>query len=392
MKCSDVEKNWQEYLEGSLDMEKEKEIENHINSCKQCNNKLDNELEKNTANTNDREEIIREEKQIKILKTAKWKNRFSTTASAISTVVVITLISGLLSGIFFGLGGRNSRAERMIQTANMVTELTMPNVTPGSGGSNIKSFFRMESNVELRKRVGREEQSIGRLKSNMFFNWMNVERDWSDGSLDVKLYFVYPEISEEIFDEGREIAAWNTLEILPEGTVSELAVSFDKSYSLEEAYNIFGEYDLDLLWFAVDTGVETDLGRGEFISVTGGLLGFPHFAHSLVYEPESPGNHSMKVYGDEDKKTTAFIRGLEFLVENEAWAQKAYRGNRNHLMLQERLDYVTKNGVKIYGVVVTGPTKELLSLKEVEEIRFPVVGEVDWWNWESRYYRGTIYN
>lgn len=56
------------------------------------------------------------------------------------------------------------------------TELTMPNIISGSGGGNIKGFFRMSSSYELRKRIGREMQSIGTLETNMLFNLIHVVR------------------------------------------------------------------------------------------------------------------------------------------------------------------------------------------------------------------------
>ena len=68
----------------------------------------------------------------------------------------------------------------------------------------------------------------------MIFDRMNVVRKWANGSLDLKLYFVHPEGGER---SGRRYLG--TLEILPAGTVSEMAVSFDKLYSLDKVYDIF---------------------------------------------------------------------------------------------------------------------------------------------------------
>ena len=153
-----------------------------------------------------------------------------------------------------------------------------------------------------------------------------------------------------------------------------MAVSFDKLYSLDKVYDIF-RYDVDLLWFPVNTGVETDQRNGPLLSVVDNLIGLPQFAHTLEYEPGSGGNFSLQDEGDSEKKEAAFIRGLEFLLEHENWAKKAYRGREEELMLRERLDYVRENGLKVYGAVITGPTKELLRLKEVKEIKYPVLGE-----------------
>lgn len=52
--------------------------------------------------------------------------------------------------------------------------------------------------------------------------------------------------------------------------------------------------------------------------------------------------------------------------------------------LEEIIDYVDEHGVKSYGVVVTGPTKELLKLKDNEYVLYATLGEVDLWNWYAK--------
>lgn len=50
--------------------------------------------------------------------------------------------------------------------------------------------------------------------------------------------------------------------------------------------------------------------------------------------------------------------------------------------LQERYDYIQANGFKVYGAVITGPTKELLKLREEPGIYQVQLGDVELWNWE----------
>ena len=45
------------------------------------------------------------------------------------------------------------------------------------------------------------------------------------------------------------------------------------------------------------------------------------------------------------------------------------------------LAYVEQNGVRLYGAVITGPVKELLTLREVPWVHDLRVGEVRLWNW-----------
>ncbi len=316
-------KKWTQYLSGNLSTEEEKQIEAHIDQCSVCDNKLSNEL------GSERAVFLNDGKQAKILKIAKWKNRIVNAVFVLSLALLITIISGLLSGLYY-LWGEPSRAENAQRVSNIMTELTMPNISPGSGHTGTNVFFKMTGSYELQKQLGREEQSVGTLETNLFFNLMQVVRKWNGGSLELKMYFVHPEKQKEIVSEAH---GWDTLEILPEGTVSELAVSFDKNYTLDEMYELFSGYDVELVWFPVDTGVEPDL-RSTYASTIDGLWGFPNFGRALVYEPDSRSSgenwsnegFSLRIAGDSDKKTAAFIEAMEFLAAHQSWAEKAYQG------------------------------------------------------------------
>lgn len=42
-----------------------------------------------------------------------------------------------------------------------------------------------------------------------------------------------------------------------------------------------------------------------------------------------------------------------------------------------------QNGIHLYGAVITGPVKELLTLREVSWVQDLRVGEVRLWNWNE---------
>ncbi|MBP0725819.1 anti sigma factor C-terminal domain-containing protein [Bacillus sp. RG28] len=47
------------------------------------------------------------------------------------------------------------------------------------------------------------------------------------------------------------------------------------------------------------------------------------------------------------------------------------------------MTYIHKNDVRIYEVVVTGPTKELLKLQNEKWVGKTSFGEVGFWNWNN---------
>ena len=71
---------------------------------------------------------------------------------------------------------------------------------------------------------------------------------------------------------------------------------------------------------------------------------------------------------------------MRFLDKYEEKAEKFYLGRLN---LPKRVQYLNEHGIKHYGAVVTGPTKEVLKLKDEGKISDLEVDEIDFWNWES---------
>lgn len=48
---------------------------------------------------------------------------------------------------------------------------------------------------------------------------------------------------------------------------------------------------------------------------------------------------------------------------------------------KQRLAYLKKNGVQVYGATVTGPVRELEKLKEESEFWGFRLGRIEVWNW-----------
>ena len=65
--------------------------------------------------------------------------------------------------------------------------------------------------------------------------------------------FSYPRVGE------RNVSDWKRLEQLPEGTVVSAYLSFAELIDTEKVFQLFEGRDMDLIWFAVDTGFE---GKG----------------------------------------------------------------------------------------------------------------------------------
>jgi len=331
---------------------------------------------------------INENKQLKILKRSKWKARFQTALTALGIFILVVIVSSILTAAYYSWGTPD-RGDVFAKVIDYTLAVTEPDGEFGGTSSNAKPFFSMEMERDLKKKVGSNVMKVGELKVNFLFSLMGFpERNYMGNVSQDQPIFTYPG-----FD--REWSDWERLEKLPEGTVVSAYISFNNLVSTDEVYQLLGEKDFDISWFAVDTG-----DMGEEASLDGGAIldpiGFPSTPiwheddMKLDSREETKGflfgkvvseGYSSPSYqeGDTDMLHKQFLKTLRFLEKHEKMANKLYQGRK--LDLETKLQYLEKNGIKHYGVVITGPTKEILKLKNEKAISTIEVDEVGFWNW-----------
>lgn len=363
MKCEEFREKWEDYAEGTCTPEIEHEMEEHLHTCTDCEGWLNEKLEQQMNNPGQKKTIpeLTYEQQQQIFRYAKWKNRFMNAVTVLGIFFCISLASFMITAVYYAFAGHT--ANKVIQTA---IQMTMPNVYSGDGGTSTGVFFNADLQGSLKKSLGNKEKNVGNYQGKMTFKFLHITSDWVDGQYDEKLFFRHPNNEEVSFGSDD---TWNTLNMLPEGTVSELAISFDDLYSIDEVYQMLKGYDLRIAWYAIDTGTEEDL---PFWGI------HEEGVYSLLDEEDRNFNE-IEEKGYEKEK--AFKNGLEFIAKHKRYAKKIVWRLEENKTIEEIINYVNQNGVKTYGVVVTGPTKELLKLKENEQIQYATLGEVDFWNW-----------
>lgn len=392
--CEEMRPLWDRYLSGDCTQEEERQAEEHLEQCPACQEKLEQALAASSPlvpSESPESESTSERKQQRWMRKAKWKNRVGTVINLLFAFILLSVLSGILTGLLYGFGGSASTAEKLPKVLGTAVGMTVPNLNTNSGGVSTGFYFNLSMEYKMSKQVGRQQQLVGILHGDMRFKQLNVKREWFDGGYQSNLYFAYPDAEGAPDDASlqykteRDDDVWKTLELLPEGTVSELAISLDSAYPLEEIYSMFQPYDMDIVWYAFDTGLEhAGARRGDYLSGwTGELWGM---SDGLMLRYANEG--TVKVLGDAPTREQAFLRGLQELQEHESWVRKMIYADPK---LQERIDYVSQQGAKSYGLVVTGPTKELLKLRDHEHVTRPALGETDWWNWYQPSFNSVHY-
>lgn len=410
--CEEFLQIKQKYLRGEVTPGEEKAVEEHLENCPACRQSLDECLaaaEKNSEALKEKwsEDCgLDEKKQRRILMRARYKNRIGTAGFLLLLMAVLSIAGSFLSSLYFNWGGENSRLYRTQKTAALLTEFTFPNVTMplsfaphhffsragwGHSSVEIKPYFVAMGNYALQKQVGKDSKVIGHLNVNQLFSSVLTRRQWADGSYQHYFYFYYPDQLSDLSDNGRYIAEagediWQALDILPEGTVAEMALSFREVYSIDQVKDMLDEFDLDITWYALATGTEgTSRDHREPLSTNDGAWGMPDLPLHMLSQNSTVSDEDIAL------REEYFLESMKFLVANEKIARRVYQGNPQKLLLEQRYQYIKDNGIQVYGVVVTGPTKELLKLQNLESVHSPALGDVGLWNWFNRSFSGTIY-
>lgn len=321
----------------------------------------------------------------RIIRRSKWKARLVNTLSVVVIVIVCMIAGGIVTSTYYGYGD-DSRLDELKDVAQSAIALTHPNTVLRSEATSLGWLLNADVEGQLYKQVGGENIKIGSLSATFILNRIGKKHMSWDDTKYISTSFYLPE-----GDQVESSRQWERLRKLPEGTVAEAAVSFDHYYSLDEVLRWLEGRNLRIEWFAVKTG-----GNAEKEGWVTSPVGFPFLPiwHADDWEVISKSEEklnwfiktgsmlksapSIDEYGDSELREANFVKTLQMLSRHP----QVTAALAPFLNVQEVLDYISSNGVRLYGAVVTGPTKEVLALERETMIKHIEVGETRLWNWD----------
>lgn len=328
------------------------------------------------------------------------KSRFALTFRIVRVLIVAVIVFLIYSGLLDLYGNSSRTFEKAHFYNELAIEWTTPNIRSRmpSPTWEVNLFGVGEITYPLFRRVGNETIAVGEAKITKapfsFLSKKEVEMygEESNHSNDFTFYYgVDPQTGEQL--ETDDIPeTWQTLEMLPEGTVGELAFSLEEMMTPEQLAEMLGDYDIGFTWMALYTGEyqegssiqETSMewagGRKIMASPTSfGLT--PEYDKAEDFMSSGFSWFFGARWGPSviDTQNT-MLKNMEKILAESVSYQKDFLGLPH---LQERYDYIQENGFVTFGAVVTGPVKELLKLQDVEGIHSPMLGEVELWNWDQ---------
>lgn len=387
-----------DYAEGKLSAEEKVEVEKELEKMEAYQAYLDEVMgeENRVAGQEpqqDESDPQAAKRERRIIQKGKWRARISNAFTVLAIFIVFSIISSLITALYFGTGSPN-RGELYRDVIRSAVAVTQPNISLNLS-FNTNAYYNVDFKGQLNKQIGDARINIGDFSMNMFLG-LPRSKDvvWRTETEPQRFVFVDPNRTKLYQGEKKKSAEsgfageWATLDKLPEGTVAEAFLSLDRFYSTEELLKMFDGKNMSPEWFAVYTGDD---------SGTMSPIGFPYYPmwhhddwtmtgqtvekRGLFGKTVSRGNSAPPVDSLDGKiRNENFIKTLYLLQK--------YKRIANYvafdLNLDARISYLEENGIQLYGVAVTGPTKELLKLRDEDWIASIQLGEVRLWNWNNR--------
>ncbi|MFD0715999.1 anti sigma factor C-terminal domain-containing protein [Paenibacillus sp. GCM10027626] len=397
------------YAEGKLSDEERAAVEQEIEKMEAYQSYLDevmgsDERRGEGSGSSESSGPSRPSGQRRVIRRGKWKARIVNVLSVLAVLLVLAIVSSVITGIFYGTG-KPARIETYRDVVASAVAVSQPNVTVSSTGSG-SAFFSMDLTGKLNKRVGDGQVRMGEFSMKFLMNHpVSVAWPVSNGGNGGNGGFYYPvkvpldpgerQKRNKWGDDRLDHNEWAKLDKLPEGTVAEAFLSFNQFYTTDELLQKLQPLNMDPVWFAADTGFDPAERGGNAVTDP---LGFPYYplwhAEDFTmthYEEQKTGwfgkvvtsggsYPALDAYGDGKLRNENFVNTLQLLQQYKAITAKA----APFLNVDQALQYIEQNGVRLYGAVVTGPVKELLKLRDAAWVSHLQVGEVQLWNWNER--------
>ena len=302
----------------------------------------------------------------------------------IGSISTLLILSILYLGASYTLQKRiNSEDEESI-----FSEIKGANVYRSGAKSFVYGFLSATSQVSIEKTLGdrkilwnlieEEIPAVGRTKvidnprfvesieySDKFNRFVHYNK--FNGEREVGFY--YPEVEYKYLPNELEIAI-----NLDENTLAEVALSFDKSYPLEELEEIIGSEDVNWLWVHTTRQEARENVNWAGASAVQKELLFETDPNKDIRSPRSVNGSSADGFQIEEEgfiqEAEYYINTVQYLSEEgeyQSEAQKIANGINNK-------SFPAVSDIRIIGAVVTGTPEELERFKDLGIVRASTIG------------------
>lgn len=370
MDCKYVKDNLENYLGGDISDEDNDKISKHLTNCDEC---MESMLKKSEGTNNNSSKKI-------FLKTRrKLINRIAliTVLFIISSYILISVVIPGIGSAFLFYGGNLDNHTRAF--ADLI-QFSQPSNVGGYGnkpGKGLKFYTTLQSYTHTYS--GTKVQGSRTYETKLYYFKKGIE-----SPIDIFVDFIHPKtsISESLSQNNTIEESKKILNKNGDNTVATVNISLNNFLNMNDIEKLLKNYDVKILWMAIECGEEATKPK----NISHGLnqyvqWGIPSnfFSHTTVFDNNELTSDNTNEYEE------LILNEMKWLDENKKLIKPNKSLLKNHdidTSVGSKARYVLDNGIKIYGLRLTGPSDEIARIHEALDIRYEVVDKIDFWYWK----------
>lgn len=370
MDCKKVKEIMPEYIVEICTADEKKNIDEHIKNCSECRSCF--EKMKNESDNIEKQDESDQRKTInRIQRKFTMKIIKVTVLVILSIFIAVAVIPTVLRGVRYG---QNKKARAAVTN---FYQFTSGKYVGGSGLNlgiyedkiSVYTHWYMGSKI-----TGGTTQDF---KYNLLTNKVKIDF-WLD------IIAVDPQIepSDSIKELQNVEVAKKILDKNGDDTVSVVDVSLNDFISYEKAVEYLNKYDMKVLWMSIDSGME----EKKVLNMSNGKN--QHFQFGIPGKLLNTSNYKIKELSkDNGKEFKEFalltLKDLNKNIDLLEPGDMRKRAGYKKYVLDGEVEYILSNGIKVYGLQITGPSDELSRFLEDIKPRLAYVRDIDFWYWDK---------
>ncbi|KOY17061.1 hypothetical protein AMS66_07935 [Paenibacillus xylanivorans] len=248
----------------------------------------------------------------------------------------------------------------------------------------VTPFLTQKANLKIYRHVGSWEVITGEIQAELSisgkFNYTITNTGaYMNGSTPGPFYLPYSLVDgKPVHDNSEDSSSQNKLRKIDDGHVAEMSLSLKNLASPDQLMQLLSDYDVGVSAMPIYSG---ELTEPDVSYSRAGMFDYniPHLSLKPLSEFKENGTRWFNYFVPDD--TGQMQEQVQAMMSDLEWMS-------NHLeysgaeLDKQRLAYLKKNGVQVYGAVVTGPVRELEKLTKVPEFQHFHLNRVEIWNWD----------
>lgn len=373
MNCSDVKNKLTDYLADQCSSEQKLEISKHLSTCPQCM-KVFEELDEPILNNGNYKETLDTGKLLS--KARKELLLKVTTTTILSIIMLLSIFFVIIPGVLKAV--RYPKIPIITRSLADITQFTSPTLVGGYGNS-LASLGDYSFNVTAYtyEITGTKQKGSGEVERKF-----NMITGSFQSPVQPFVQFIHPSVtvSNELLEKYTSAIAKKNLVKNGDATVAVVDISLKSVQSLEEVVTSLKGLDVKVIWMAVECGSEDFKPR----NMSNGLNQYIQWGiPGQLFNPTRRGTAEFD-YSSPAQYEKTVIEELKWLEENKHYIDP----DKSLLKFQSfdntvgnKAKYIIDNGLKVYGLRITGPSIELSKLDNKLDIRMEEVKDIDFYYW-----------